>query len=244
MGLPGKFYGIGVGPGDPDLLTLKAYRALQGVDVICVPKSAADKDSLALNVVNKALAKEFNYLELSFPMSRDREVLERCWAEAGEAVAARVKEGQHVAFVSIGDPMFYSTYGYVLAHLKKYHPGLETETIPGITSIAASSAFVNTPLTEGEENLVVLPAAYGIEGLREILSKFDNVVLMKVNRRFEEVLELLKEMGLSDKAAYVSRCGHADQYFTLDLEDLRGQKLDYMSLLIIKKKGFVKGMEG
>ncbi|MDK2889072.1 MAG: precorrin-2/cobalt-factor-2 C20-methyltransferase [Thermoanaerobacter sp.] len=235
--MPGKFYGIGVGPGDPELLTLKAYRALEQVDVLCVPKSAADRDSLALAVVEKAVPKKYELLELDFPMSKDPEVLKKCWKEAGQAVAGQVLAGRLVAFVTIGDPMLYSTYGYVLRYLKENHPGLDTETIPGVTAFSACASLTGVPLVEGDETLAVVPAAYDLERLRQALEKYDNVVVMKVNRRFPEVLALLKELGLAGKAVYISRCGYEDQYFTRDLDSLPGSRLDYMSLLIVRKRG-------
>jgi len=236
--MPGKFYGIGVGPGDPGLLTLKAYRALGRVDVLCVPRAAADRDSLALAVVRKAIPRKYKLLELDFPMSKDPGILKNCWNEAGRAVAGLVLAGRTVAFVTIGDPMFYSTYGYVLRYLGENHPELATETIPGVTAFSACASFTGTPLVEGDETLAVVPAAYGLERLRESLETHDNVVVMKVNRRFPEVLALLKELGLAGKAVYVSRCGYPDQYFTRDLESLPGSGLDYMSLLIVRKRGF------
>lgn len=235
--MAGKFYGIGVGPGDPELLTLKAHKVLQEIDILCVPKSYADRDSLALTVVNGFLKKDFLPLELSFPMSKDRNVLEQSWAKAGEEVASLVREGKKVAFVTIGDPMFYSTYGYVLAHLKKNHPDLETETIPGVTAMAACSAFLQEPLVEGDETLAVVPAAYGLGQLKEILERFDNVVLMKVNRKIGEVRELLKEMGLENNAVLYNRCGYADGFYTNNLEEAAATQIDYMSLLIVRKRG-------
>lgn len=237
--VPGKFFGIGVGPGDPELLTLKALRALEQVDVLCVPRSAADRDSLALAVVRKAVARDYELLELDFPMSKDPEVLKKSWDEAGQAVAVRVRAGRLVAFVTIGDPMLYSTYGYVLRYLKKNHPDLDAETIPGVTAFTACASLVGTPLVEGDETLAVVPAAYDLARLRQALEQFDNVVIMKVNRRFSEVLSLLKTLGLAGKAVYVSRCGHEDQYFTRDLDSLLESRLDYMSLMIVRKRGIV-----
>lgn len=235
--MPGKFYGIGVGPGDPELLTFKAFRVLERVDVLCVPKSSADKDSLALAVVEKALLRKYDLLELHFPMSKDPGVLRDSWNEAGEAVAGQVRAGRLVVFVTIGDPMLYSTYGYVLRYLKEYHSDLEVETIPGVTAFSACASFTGAPLVEGDETLAVVPAAYDLERLKQALDNFDNVVVMKVNRRFPEVLALLKELGLADKAVYINRCGYEDQYYTRDLDSLLDSRLDYMSLLIVRKRG-------
>lgn len=234
--MAGKFYGIGVGPGDPGLLTIKAYQTLAEVDVICVPKSSGDRDSLALSVVTQNLARPFRHLELSFPMSRDKDLLERSWSEAAAAVALEVLQGRNVAFVTIGDPLLYSTYSYLLRFLKDKHPELETITIPGITAMSACSSYIQIPLAEGEETLAVVPAAYGTEQLKNILATFDNVVLMKVNRRLPEVIELLENSGGSRQAYFVSRCGHPDQYVTTNLRELLDKQLDYMSLMIIKRK--------
>lgn len=234
--MPGKFYGIGVGPGDPELLTLKALRILKEADLVCVPRSAADRDSLALSVVNRTLQREVPVLELSFPMTKDRSMLLDSWARAGEAVAARVRDGKTVAFITIGDPMFYSTYGYLLHHLRSHHPDLETETVPGVTAMSACAAALQEPLTEGEETLAVIPAAYGVDHLSPVLECFDNVVLMKVHRHFDQVLSLLESRGLAGNSALISRCGYPDQSVHRELSALSGQKLDYMSLLIIRKK--------
>jgi len=234
--MPGKFYGIGVGPGDPELLTLKAVRILERVDVLCVPSSAAGRESLALSVVGRALRRELPVLELAFPMIKDRAALQKHWAKAGETVAARVREGQKVAFVTIGDPMFYSTYGYLLTHLHTHHPDLETETVPGITAMTACAAALQMPLAEGDETLAVVPAAYGLEHLPRILEDFDNVVLMKINRQFDRIKEMLKaHRQPDDQCALVSRCGYPDQTVYRDLSRVNSEKLDYMSLLIIRR---------
>lgn len=238
--MKGKFYGIGVGPGDPELLTLKAHRVLKEADMVCVPKSAADRESLALSIISQTLNRRFTTLELSFPMSRDRQVLEEHWARAGETVARQVREGKVLAFVTIGDPLFYSTYGYVLRYLQEHHPDLPAETIPGVTAMNACAALLQEPLAEGEESLVVIPAAYGLDRLRDALDHFDNVVLMKVNRCWNQVLELLRERGLSTGATLVSRCGYPDQAVERQVDRLAGQELDYMSILIIRQ-GKVKG---
>jgi precorrin-2/cobalt-factor-2 C20-methyltransferase len=235
--MTGKFYGLGVGPGDPELVTLKAVRILGEVDTICVPRSSADKDSLALKVVRDLVKKEFSLLDLSFPMSRDRAVLEKSWAEAGETVARQVDQGRKVAFVTIGDPMFYSTYAYVLGYLKKNHPQVPCETVPGVMAMAACASMAGIPLAEAEESLAVIPAAYGLEDLEDVLNRFDNVVLMKVNRKVDEVLDLLERKGMGERAVYFSRCGYSDQFFTDNLRGLAGQKMDYMSLVLVKKKG-------
>ena len=236
--MKGKIYGIGVGPGDPELLTLKAYRVLKEIDILCVPKSKTEKDSLALSIAQKAVQRDFEILELLFPMTHDKETLRLHWDMATEKMVEKVREGKSLAFITIGDPMFYSTYAYILERVKKMHRDIEIETIPGITAFAACSSFINEPLTEGDEKLAVVPAAYGISAIREAFLNYDNVVLMKVNRLYDEVAGLLKELGLLGKAVYISRCGYEDQYFTADIEGQMGKEKDYMSVLIVRKAGW------
>lgn len=233
--MTGKFYGIGVGPGDPELITLKAHRILSAVDVLCVPKSKIEKDSLALSVVQGAIPKEYKLLELQFPMSRDQALLEQSWRQAGGQVAQELITGRDVAFITIGDPTLYSTYGYLLRYLRANHPDVVTETVPGVSSITACPAYIQEPLVEGEEKLAVIPAAYNLEDLRHILEIFDTVVLMKVNRRLPELLEFLNHTGQFD-THFVHRCGYPDQFATRKPETILEQKLHYMSLLIVKKR--------
>jgi len=233
--LAGKFYGIGVGPGDPELLTIKAQRILSAVDILCVPKSKIEKESLALSVVQGAVPKEYTLLELQFPMSRDQALLEQSWQQAGRQVAQKLVAGQDVAFITIGDPTLYSTYGYILSYLRANHPAVVTETVPGVSSITACPAYIQEPLVEGEEKLAVIPAAYSLEDLQHILDIFDTVVLMKVNRRLPELLAFLKNTGSFD-THFVHRCGYPDQFATDQPETILEQKLHYMSLMIVKKR--------
>jgi len=236
--MKGKIFGIGVGPGDPELLTLKAYRILKEVDVLCIPKSKAEKDSLALSIVAKAVDRRFEVMELLFPMTHDKEVLRQHWDKATESMVGKAREGQSLAFVTIGDPMFYSTYAYVLERVKGCYKDIEIETVPGITAFAACSSFINEPLTEADEKLAVIPAAYGLDAIRQALEMHDNVVLMKVNRLYDDVAGLLQEMHLLDKAVYISRCGYPDQFYTTDIMSLAGKEKDYMSIMIIRKAGW------
>ncbi len=236
--MKGKIYGLGVGPGDPELLTLRAYRILTEVDLVCVPKSKAEKESLALSIAAKAVNKELETMELVFPMTHDKQILKEHWDLATEKIAEKAREGKNIAFITIGDPMFYSTYAYVLERVKRQYPDVEIETIPGITAFTACASVINEPLTEGDETLAVIPAAYGIGPIREALEKNDNVVLMKVNSLFDEVVELIKELDLLGKAVYISRAGYPDQFYTTDLESLVGIDKNYMSLMIIRKAGW------
>lgn len=233
--MAGRFYGIGVGPGDPELLTIKAQKILTGVDVLCVPKSRMEKESLALTTVKAVVPGDHKLLELEFPMSRSRAVLENSWRQAGQMVAEELLHGRNVAFITIGDPTLYSTYGYLLRYIRGNHPDIAVETIPGVSSITACPAYINEPLVEGEEKLAVIPAAYDLDDLQRIMETFDTVVLMKVNRRLPELVEYFNRFD-NIATYFVNRCGFPDQFASDQLDTLQEQKLHYMSLLIVKKR--------
>lgn len=235
--MTGTFYGIGVGPGAPDLLTLRAAAILKKVAAICVPRSSADNDSVALKVAGPHIPAGTEIIEIATPMTRDKTVLEAEWQRGAETIAARLAAGQDVAFITIGDAMLFSTYTYLLKKVRALLPAVEVESVPGITSFAAAAAHLDTALAEGGEKLAVIPAVDDPAALRPILAAFESAVLMKVAGKYEEIIDILAEAGLKDKAVYISKLGYPDQFVTTDLDSLRGQKRDYLSLILVKKGG-------
>lgn len=232
----GILYGVGVGPGDPELLTLKAVRALKAADVIAVPKSKEESDSIALSIVKRSvdlLNKET--VELIFPMTKDKEVLIKAREDAAATIADRLKAGKNVVCITLGDPLFYSTFSYLIPLVWEKLPQAEIKIIPGISSVMASAAAAIVPLAEANERLAVIPATYEPEKIRDILNDFDTIVLMKVNKVFDKVLGLLSELGLKDKAVFVERCGGESQRIVKNLDSLKGKRLDYLSMVIVKK---------
>ncbi|MBI5048415.1 MAG: precorrin-2 C(20)-methyltransferase [Deltaproteobacteria bacterium] len=232
----GILYGVGVGPGDPELLTLKAVRALKAADVIAIPKSKEESDSIAISIV-KGIVDLSNKetVELIFPMTKDKEILRRARGDAAAAIADRLKAGKNVACITLGDPMFYSTFSYLVPLVREKLPKAEIEIIPGISSVMASAAAAVIPLAEADERLAVIPATYETEKLRNVLNDFDTIVLMKVNKIFDKVLSLLSESGLKNRAVFVERCGGDKERVVRNLESLRGERLDYLSMVIVKK---------
>ncbi|HBS58083.1 MAG TPA: precorrin-2 C(20)-methyltransferase [Firmicutes bacterium] len=235
--MKGKFFGLGVGPGDPELLTLKAYRILNEVDVICMPKSRLERECVAYNIVRPLLRGEKEIVELYMPMTRDAEILEQEWQKGAATILAFLRRGLDVAFITIGDAMLYSTYSYLMAKIKALDEEIEITTVPGITSFAATAAALNIPLAEGEERLAIVPSIENPQKLPEVLAQFPNVVLMKVAPNFNEILDVLEAEKVQDKAVLVSHCSTPRQQCEYDLERLRGSKPDYLSLILVKQQG-------
>lgn len=236
--MKGEFYGIGVGPGSPDLLTIRATQVLQLVDVVCVPRSSAEKEVVALKIAGAYIPQTTEIIEISTPMTRDKTVLQAEWQRGAEKIAAYLNEGKRVAFITIGDAMLFSTYTYLLKRVQALAPEAAVESIPGVTSFAASAAHLNVALAEGNERLAIIPAVDDPAQLRPVFDHFSNAVLMKVAGKYDEILDILEEKGLQDKAVYVSKLGYPEQFVTYDLESLRGKDKDYLSLILVKREGF------
>lgn len=234
----GKFYGIGVGPGAPDLLTVRAANILKSVDIVCIPRSSKENESVALKVAGSYITEKTEILEISTPMTRDATVLNSEWENGAAIIAKKLTLGKSVAFITIGDAMLFSTYTYILKKLKGLLPSVYTESVPGITSFSATAAFLNTALAEGSEKLAIIPAIEDPNDLKSILTRFPNAVLMKVAGKFDEIVQVLDELELKSKAVYVSRLGYPDQFMTYDLDSLKNTKRDYLSLILVKREGF------
>ena len=231
----GRLYGIGVGPGDPELLTLKAHRILQQVPLVCVPQATTSGDSLALGIVRKVLDPDGQeIMRISFPTNNERGASE-VWRSAAFRIAERLKEGQDVAFITEGDPMLYSTFSYVLKNIRADYPGVPVEIVPGVSSVMAAAASAEAPLVTHGQSLAVLPASYGIGGLREAIASHDTVVLMKVNRAMIKALTELDNLGLAGKSVYIKRATTEREQVVYDLKQLADDDLDYFSLLIVRK---------
>lgn len=231
----GRLFGVGVGPGDPELVTLKAKRILEKVAVICVPQAETSAESYAFNIVRGFinLTKQ-EVIRFRFPTSNQESAAD-VWHKASGVIANRLQAGQDTAFITEGDPLLYGTFQYILGHLRKNHPELPVEIVPGVSSVMAAAASSETPLASHGESLAVLPAAYGIQGLRETLATYDTVVLMKVNHALLKTLAEFEDLDLAGKSVYVKRASTEQEEVVRDLNSLAQNNLDYFSLLIIRK---------
>jgi precorrin-2/cobalt-factor-2 C20-methyltransferase len=240
--LVGVFIGIGVGPGDPDLLTLKAAKALKTVDTICVPKSHTNRPSMALGMIQAVLEerkKPAEILELVFPMNRDDLNNRKLWAENAAAVATKVDKGD-VAFITLGDPMLYSTFLYLYEFVKESYPEIELEIIPGVTSVTAVAAQSKLPLAEQDEVVTIIPADLKPSHLEEAAKHAENLVFMKCAYRIKEYIPILLKSGFTKNStiALVKRCTLPQEKVIVGkLGDVDGWDVseDYFSVAIVKK---------
>lgn len=231
-----KLYLVGVGPGDPELLTRKAERILREVAVIAAPVTAPGEQSQALGIVREFIdTPRQQLLPLLFPMRSDRTELRAHWQEACRLVAAQVKAGKSVAFIALGDPLFYATSLYLLEGIRQEYPELPVEVVPGVSSLFAAAAQGMFPLAEGAEKLLVLPATAGEEAIRDALAQAETLVLLKVKPAFGAVMKLVAERN--DLALlFAERVGMAGQVILTDHAAIAAHKPDYLSLLVIRRK--------
>ncbi len=231
----GTYYGVGVGPGDPELITLKTYRLIQEADVIVSPTKKMGKPSIAYRIVESHIPESKTVIDMDFPMislSAEREKLEAQWEANADAIEAMLAEGKDVVFLTLGDPMVFSTYSYVLRYLQQR--GLPTDTLSGVPSFCNLAAQIGIPLTQGEESLGVVAMTQSEEEVCAILDVHKNVVIMKVSANNAFLAEELEKRGLEKSFVLVSNIGMADQRITRDIEDLKG-KVPYLSTMLIKK---------
>lgn len=228
-------YAVGVGPGDPELLTRKAERILRSVDVILAPVSNPSEASVALGTIREFIDESRQQIIVhQFPMTSDRSRLIPAWQGAASLIAAHAEAERSVAFITIGDPLFYSTFIYLLRILREQWPLLPVEIVPGISSINAAAAEATLPLVEGDEKMVVIPATAGIEQIKKALESYETVVLLKVKPFFSPILELLRATGREQSTVFVERVGSARQKVLTDFSQIAAHTPDYLSLMVIK----------
>jgi precorrin-2/cobalt-factor-2 C20-methyltransferase len=231
---PGEFYGIGVGPGDNELLTVKAVRIIKEVDCIFAPRADSKGSSLALDIVADVCEGK-RVVEQVYPMVRDKAKLEAAWMASANEIKSELESGNNVAYLTIGDPLTFSTYCYLLQQLSKIIPSQNIHTIPGITSYNAAASLANFSLIEQNEKLAIIPVSEDVDELRPILNSFDTVILMKVAKKLDEVIGLLEDMELIDNSLFASYIGFNNEFITRDLLSLKGEGKGYLSVIIVRQ---------
>ena len=232
----GSLYGVGVGPGDPELLTIKAQKTLQKVAVISFTQLDDGKESYALSVVRGVLeAAKPEFLAITIPSDDETPVSPQTWTDAAAEIAGHLSQGKDVAFITEGDPMLYSEFFQVLGSVQSVVPDLEFEVIPGVSSVMAAAASSGMPLVTHGQRLTILPKVYGIDDLREAITNSDTTVLMEVDRDLLQALANLEKLGLTGKATYVRQASTSRENVVEDISKLEAEDLDYFSLLIIRR---------
>ena len=242
----GKLYAVGVGTGAPDLMTLRAANLLKTVDVIAIPeKKQGAHDSFAWDIVTGAVPEKDIQGELMFlwfPMTKDASITVPAWNAASDAIGECLAAGKDVAFITEGDPSVYSTWHYILDEHEERWPGVELEIVPGITSVTAVPAATGIPLAEGEERFCVVPATYGINMLPKLVEEFDTIMLIKAGRMIPELITMLKDLNLLDKATYVSHASLEKQEVYNNLEDVpeENRYFSMVQISIRQRKGVLR----
>lgn len=227
--MSGKLYGIGVGPGDPELITLKALRLTKEADVIAVPGEVPE-ETVAYKIMKGAYPEidEKRFVSVFMPMTKDREQLERYHSEGTEILKKELDQGHNVVFLTLGDPTVYSTYIYV--HKRITALGYDTEIVSGIPSFCAVSARFNEGLVEKAEPLHVIPASYQIE---EALKLPGTRVLMKAGSKMKAVKEMIR--SLDEEGMMIENCGMPDEKIYRCVDEIP-DNAGYYSLIIVKDK--------
>lgn len=232
----GTLYGISVGPGDPELITLKGWRSLQQVPVVAFPAGIQGKLGIAQQIISQWLSPAQVQLALTFPYVQDMAVLKAAWQLAATQVWEHLQQGQDVAFACEGDVSFYSTFSYLAQTLQQLHPEAVVKIVPGVCSPMAAAAALGLPLTIRQERLAILPALYTVEELASVLDWADVVVLMKVSSVYDQVWKVLQQRDLLNSSWVVERATLPETIIYSDLGDRPNLKLSYFSLLIVQVK--------
>jgi precorrin-2/cobalt-factor-2 C20-methyltransferase len=237
MSKTGKLFGVGVGPGDPELLTIKAHKILTRVPVIFVPRKNEESDSFAQSIIDSYVKlPEQKVIGLIFPMIKAGKELTASRKKAENSIWNELSDGKDCVFINLGDPLLYGTFIYVLKALKEKHPELEVEIVPGITSVTAAAAASSFPLASNDERVAILSTEKDDDFIRETLTNFETVVFLKVTAIFGQLLNLLEGLKLTDQAVLISHCSTPEEKIVRDIRQLKGTRPDYFSILLVRKK--------
>lgn len=228
------FYGIGVGVGSSLTVTKKAIDVLGTLDILYVPTAKRTENySTAHSIVKDYINERTIIKARHFPMNYNTAELQKAWNEIASEIIQDVSDGKDVGFITIGDPMVYSTYIYLLKILKDK---IKIITIPGIASFLDIASNNNFPLVEGEDPLIILPATMGTDRLRNYIKNENSIVLMKVYNNFDEVVEMLLEEKLQNHSIVVSNSSKDEEIIYQNIKDIKKSDVSYFTTILINKR--------
>jgi precorrin-2/cobalt-factor-2 C20-methyltransferase len=233
--MTGTLYGLGVGPGDPELVTVKAFRRLKESQVIAYPKKQRGSKSYAQKIIDVYFEhNEKEMLGLVFPMTKDPAILEKKWNETVEHVWEKVRDGKDVAFVTEGDPLLYSTFIHMMRLMKERHPEVKIEVVPGISSINGAASRLGIPLADGDDIMAIVPATDDYDKMKKAIEEHDCVIFIKVAKVIDLMLRVLRDLDLLHKASVVTKVT-SDEEIIWNAADLEGAELEYLTLMVVRK---------
>jgi precorrin-2/cobalt-factor-2 C20-methyltransferase len=227
--MSGTLYGVGVGPGDPELMTVKAWRLISTAKVIAY-LAANGGESTARNIAKPFIAEDAEELVIDMPMRVDPEEGQAAYDKGAKSIAARLSAGADVVMLCEGDPFFYGSFMYVFERLA---PEFKTVVVPGVTSIAASAAELGQPLCARDDVLKILPATLDAGKLRAELSTAQSVAIIKVGRHFGKVKQVLQSLDLENRATAITYATQ-DQQLIQPVAEITANTLPYFTTIILK----------
>ena len=232
----GVLYGVSVGTGDPELITVKGLRILQKTSVVAFPSGINNRPGVAQNIIDRWLQPEQILLPLDFPYLQDEQKLKTAWQKAAQQVWQHLEKGRDVSFACLGDVSFYSTFTYLAQTLQELHPNARLETVSGVCSPMAIASVLQTPLTVNQQKLAILPALYSVQELDNVLNWAEVVVLLKVSSVYPQVWQILQQRNLLNSSSIVEKATFPEQKIYSDLSNYPDLDLSYFSVLLINSK--------
>lgn len=232
----GTLYGVSLGPGDPGLITRRAWETLQQENIFWTyPVRNKKSDSYALDIALRGgLELPESNAALIFPMTHDVEKLAKYWLNAAQTVLDVLLTGQDVAFLVEGDASTYSTFGHLARTVKALDDNVNIQTIAGVTSFNEAAAQLQAPLADVDDTVAIIPAGYGLHVIEKLLQQFDTLVLLKVKPLLDDIIDLLGAHGLHAYSRFIEKAGSPEERIVHDVASLKGQKVNYLSLMIVK----------
>ena len=228
-------YGISVGTGDPELITVKALRILQNSQIVAFPSGIDNRPGTAQSIISGWLQPHQQTLPLEFPYVRDSQTLHQAWDAAARQVGAYLQQGIDVSFACLGDLSFYGTFTYLAQTLQQLYPQIKIVTVPGVCSPMAIASALGIPLTVNRQRLAILPAIYGIEELSTALDWAEVVVLLKVNSVYRQVWQVLQQRDLLNSSWIVEKATFPEQKIYSNLSNYPQLDLSYFSIMLISQ---------